>query len=157
VIPLLFEPPALVPALSNAAICAGLSSIVWLPLSASWRDPAGRRRRLSAAITATAAFALLGLAARVLFGRGAELSTGLAPWVWLAGFALVTAGIAGVASAVTRLVFGQGWWSHADGDSASDRARWTFVPLVVSSAAGVVLGWGYNLLAVAAAAAAASH
>ncbi|WP_374472175.1 hypothetical protein [Phenylobacterium sp.] len=151
---MLLEPPAVLSTLSNAAICAMLSSVAWLPLSASWRDAAARRRRRSAAIAATAGTVLLAIAARVLFGPGAPLTPHLAAWVWLAGFAAATLGIVGVASAVSRWVYGAGWWLHAEGDTAADRRRWTLVPLVVSAFCAVVLGWGYNLLAVAAVAAA---
>ncbi|HEY8615974.1 hypothetical protein [Phenylobacterium sp.] len=153
---MLLEPPGLFSALMNGAVCSAIAAIVWLPLSASWRDPAGRLRRRSSAISVAAGSVMTALAVRLLAGTGPLLTPGQAVWVWLAGFLVATAAIAGAAALVTRFIIGQGWWAQVDADTQGDRKRWRLVPVVVSGFAALVLGWGYGLFAAAAAAAAAA-
>lgn len=145
---MIFAAPTFASAGLSGLFGACAASILWLPLSASWRQPELRRRRRSAAIANTVAVALLGLFLRLTTpGLRDGLVAADAVWVWEGAFLAGSVALTAATAVLTHFRLRQGWWAHDAQDTVWDRRRWRLAPLAICTAMALVMGWGYNLAA----------
>lgn len=146
----MLAPPTAISAAVDGLFWAAAASILWAPLAVSWRAHLIRRRRRVRAIACTLAFAVLGLIVRVLLPNVAAVGPGLALLIWEMSFAATSVFLVLASDLRMKKRHSAGHWDVATSPEAGwHRTRWRLAPLVVCSAAAVIVGFGYNMAAVA--------